>query len=401
MKLHIFFSLCLVLACTMSAAGQNAGQQPTQRSSGDCSPNISNTGGGTVTLQISGNACQGIDQAAVKQINAFLATYPQQQRRLNELLDMKDVELGEKLKEVADLTLKYQDSVKKLDALGRSEHGAQLLQMNSISDKDREAYSGAIQELEGVIARTGFEVSPEDLTLLGWYCLQVAQYDKAIAFFLDATRQNPSLGSAYLGLAYVWQAKGNGLLGSNDADHAKEALDKSAGFIKIAQQYDGLDAAALLQLGYTEKDLAQVYSQKGIAEKAAEADQNAARHFKMALGANPNDASAHNGLGNIYYDQGDLEGAIREYQTATTLKPTYTFAWYDMVLALRKKYGSEGQSRDQNAETIRALLKALFTLIQLTQEKDFQQLPEPNFQAAIELSKWATAEAVQYKGSGP
>jgi len=397
MKLLVFFSFCSLLACSLPATGQ----QPTQRSSGDCSPNISNSGGGTVTLQISGSACQGIDPAAVKQINAFLATYPQQQRRLNELLDMKDVELGEKLKEVADLTLKYQESVKKLDALGRSEHGAQLLQMNSISDKDREVYSGAIRELEGVIAKTGFEISPEDLTVLGWYCVQVAQYDKAIGFFLDATKQNPSLGSAYLGQAYAWQANGNGFLQSGDADHAKEALDKSAGFIKIAQQYDGLDAAAVLQLGYTEKDLAQVYSEKNLPEKAAEADQNAVRHFKMALGADPNDASAHNGLGNIYYDQGDLDWAIKEYQTATTLQPKYTFAWFDMVLALRKKYGSKGQSRDQNAETIRALIKALFTLLQLTQEKDVQQLPQPNFQAAIELSKWATAEAAQYKGSSP
>jgi tetratricopeptide (TPR) repeat protein len=393
MKLLVAFSFFSLLSFPLTAAGQ----QSTQRSSGDCSPNISNTGSGTVTLQILGNACQGIDPSFVKQINVFLATYPQQQRRLNELLDKKDVELGEKLKEVADLTVKYQESVKQLEALGRPEHMARLVQMNASSDKDRESLSGTIRELEAVIAKTNFQLSPENLARLGWYCAGIAQYQKAIAFFLDATKQNPSLGSAYLGLAYASQMRGNEFLQRNDPDHAKEELDKAAGYVKIAQQYDELDAASLVQLGYTEKDLAQVFSEKGLPEKASEADENAARHFKMALGANPNDAGAHNGLGNVYFDKGDLDNAIKECQTATTLQPQYTFAWFDLVLALRRKYGSVGQSKDQNLETLRALLTALQTLIQLTQQENVQRLPQPAVQTTLELAQWATAEAAKYK----
>ena len=386
-------------------ASPASAQTVDQKTSGTCSPNISNTGSGTVTVQIVGNACQTADLSVLKpflkQINDFLAVYPEQQRHLNKLLNMQDVELAEKVKQVADLTAQYQDSVRQLEALGRPEHMARLVQMNAISDKDRQSLSGTIQELEAVLAKTDFQLSPENLVRLGWYCVGIAQYQKATAFFLDATKQNPSLGSAYFGLAYASQMRGNELLQRNDPDHAKEELDKAAGYVKIAQQYDEFDAASLVQLGYTEKDLAQVYSDKGLRDKASEADNSAARHFRMALGANPKDAGAHNGLGNVYFDKGDLDSAIAEFQTATTLEPKYTFAWYDLVLALRRKYGSDGQSHDQNLETLRSLLTSLQTLVQLAQDENVQQLPQTAVQNTLQLAQWATAEAAKYKQPSP
>jgi len=395
------FLLALASLWLFAVAPPAPAQTVDQKTSGNCSPNISNTGGGTVTLQFSGNACQGIDPALVKQINSFLATYPQQQRRLNELLDVKDVQLSERVKQVADLTAKYEESVRQLEVLGRPEHMARLVQMNAISDKDRQSLSGTIQQLEAVLAKTNFQLSPENLVRLGWYCVGIAQYQKGIAFFLDATKQNPSLGSAYLGLAYASQMRGNELLQSNDPDHAKEELDKAAGYVKIAQQYDEFDLQSLIQLGYTEKDLAQVYSEKGMPDKASEADESAARHFRMALGANAKEAGAHNGLGNIYFDKGDLDSAIAEFRTAVTLEPQYTFAWYDFVLALRKKYGSEGQTKEQNIETLRTLLTSLQTLVELAQDENVQRLPQQAFQNTLQLAQWATAEAAKYKQPSP
>jgi tetratricopeptide (TPR) repeat protein len=393
MKFSALFSVLSLLAL----AGPSAAQKTAQTSSGNCSPNVSNAGAGNVTIQFVGSACQGIDQASVKRLNAFLATYPQEQRRLLELLNMKDIQLGDKVKEVAALTAKYEESSKQLESIGRPEHIAKLVQMNAVSAADRTALDGTIRELEGVIAKTGFELTPENLVRLGWYCTMIAEYEKAIAFFLDATKQNPSLGSAYFGLAYASQLRGNEFLQRGDPDHAKEALDKAEGYAKIARQYDEFDDAALVQLGYTEKDLAQVYSDKGMAEKASQADENAARHFKMVIGGNPQDAGAHNGLGNIYYDKGDIEGAIREYQTATSLADKYTFAWYDLVLVLQQKYATPGLSREESTETFRKLVSALKKVLELSQDPEAQKLPQPTLEKMLELAKWATAEAAKFK----
>ncbi|SRR5882672_4491646 len=68
----------IVLLSFLAVAESTAAQMPSQSSLGDCSPNVSNTGGGTVTIQFLGSACQGVDPTAIKKINEFLATYPAQ-----------------------------------------------------------------------------------------------------------------------------------------------------------------------------------------------------------------------------------------------------------------------------------------------------------------------------------
>jgi len=393
--MKLTFGICIF--SLLAVAQPASAQKPAQATSGNCSPNISNTGSGNVTLQFSGNACQGIDPAAVKKLNDFLATFPKQQSRLLELLDVKDADLKAKVNEVAELTVKYEESSKQLEALGRPEHMAKLIQMNAISAKDRAGLDGTIRELERVLSKTNFQLTPENLVRLGWYCTMVAQFDKAEALFLDATRQNPSLGPAYFGLAYVTQMQGHEYLQHGDPDKAKEALDKAEGYAKIAGQYDEFDSAALVQIGYTEKDLALAYSDKGMKEKAGTANQSAVRHFNMALGANPRDAGAHNGLGDICFENGDLDAAIREYQSATSIEQKYTFAWFDLVLALRQKYGSAGQSKEQNVETLRSFLTAVQKVLELSQDSEAQQLPQEALQKILELAQWGGAEAAKYK----
>jgi tetratricopeptide (TPR) repeat protein len=391
------FVIRILFLSLLEAAASAAAQNPAQSSTGGCSPNVNNTGSGPVTIQFIGTSCQGIDPLAVKKLNDFLATYPKQVNRLLELLDKKDADIDVKVKEIAELTLKYDDLSSQIEALGRPEHIARSFQMNAVSAKDREQMDSTIRELEAIVAKTHLQVTPENLVRLGWYCIGIAQYEKAAAFFLQAKDQNPSLGSIYLGLSSAYQLEGTEYLRRGEVDKAKEVFDKAEGYVKIARQYDEFETAALVQLGYTEKDLANAYAEKGMTDKSAAATESAARHFREAAAANPQDPGAHNGLGDMYAMQGHMDLAIGEYQSATTLEPTYTFAWFDLALALRKKYETPDLPREQKVQTFRELVGALEKVLKLTQDETAQRLPPEATKYVLDSVKWVTEEAKNVK----
>jgi len=108
-------STLLAGAAALSQAPKAVTPKVEQKSAGPCSPNIANVSG-NVTLEFRGG-CAGIDPRAVKQINEFLRDFPKTQRRLQELLDLKDQELAEKVKEIEEWTSKYRDLEKRLAAL--------------------------------------------------------------------------------------------------------------------------------------------------------------------------------------------------------------------------------------------------------------------------------------------
>jgi tetratricopeptide (TPR) repeat protein len=81
---------------------------------GACSPVISNVSG-SIVIRFSGTACAGMDPAAIQKLNEFLAAFPKTQRRLQELLDKKDVELSGALKEATEWAQRYRDLSRRLD----------------------------------------------------------------------------------------------------------------------------------------------------------------------------------------------------------------------------------------------------------------------------------------------
>lgn len=97
--------LALLLAALASAAGAQSIQQTT---SGWCSPTVADTKG---NVQIT---CNGIDPAALK--------------RLNELLDKKDLELSQKTAEAEDWSHKYQELQQQLARTAASGEAARQAQ---------------------------------------------------------------------------------------------------------------------------------------------------------------------------------------------------------------------------------------------------------------------------------
>jgi tetratricopeptide (TPR) repeat protein len=87
------------------------------------------------------------------------------------------------------------------------------------------------------------------------------------------------------------------------------------------------------QTGYALKDLAQMYLNQGRRKDALQAMGRAKEIFENVLKQDPDNASAHNGLGNIYYLQGEYEKAVGQYQEALGRAPDYAAAYNDMALA--------------------------------------------------------------------
>src|SRR6266850_3141250 len=114
---HLTAVLLLLPACYAAQPPGTTGRN-TQVSSGNCSPNIVGSGGGPVTVQFIGS-CNSIDPRLSRElkqsIQKFLAQFPKTIGNLNELLDKKNVELAEKVREVEDWTRKYRELSQRLE----------------------------------------------------------------------------------------------------------------------------------------------------------------------------------------------------------------------------------------------------------------------------------------------
>jgi tetratricopeptide (TPR) repeat protein len=276
----------------------------------------------------------------------------------------------------------------------QAKHISEVLNLSHAADVDREALKGVTRDAENLIGKAGLKITPENLVGLGILYLQQADFEKAIASFLEAAKENPSMGPAYAGLAIATQGQGNEYLQQNNYDQAQKTLEKAEQYAKIALQYYPDDSSMTIQLGYTEKDLAQYYSSQGNEARAKESLESAARLFRMGLGANPQDAGAHNGLGDVYSLQGDLDRAIAEHETAVKLEPSYTFAWYDLAINYYEKCIRE-QKPDQ--ETLRKLAGALMTVFELQTKPDVQHLPPTALEQAMKMKDFAVTEAARLK----
>ena len=181
----------------------------------------------------------------------------------------------------------------------------------------------------------------------------------------------------------------------SDYNHAQKALDKAEENAKVAWQYDPTDATLPIQIGFIEKDFAVKYSEEGSTARAGESTNKAEKLFKLGLGGNENDqASAHNGLGDVYLIRGDFDKAISEYRSATNIFPDYTFAWHDLVLALKGKYIQSGQN---DGETLKQALMALKRVFELQETPNVQHLPPQAFTQIKDTKDWALQEAAKFR----
>ena len=65
--------------------------------------------------------------------------------------------------------------------------------------------------------------------------------------------------------------------------------------------------------------------------------KKAISYYKKTIELRPNDAHAHNNMGNAYKEMGDFDKAIKCYDRAINSKPDYASAHYNLGIVYQKK----------------------------------------------------------------
>lgn len=128
--------------------------------------------------------------------------------------------------------------------------------------------------------------------------------------------------------------------------------------------------------------------------------EDAKKHFRMALVANPLDASAENGLGGIALHEGDYDEAIRRCSRATELNGRYLFAFHDLTLAYYQKIQSmKGQAQEEERNhLLLKMLKSYGKVLELDGQIDAGTLPPAARDALNHFGSWAMSEANRITG---
>ena len=136
------------------------------------------------------------------------------------------------------------------------------------------------------------------------------------------------------------QAKVVEMLEASKTDSARALTNKNLQAIDTALKSYPNDADFHALMGYTLKDIYQ--SSKGLLSlEQRKAYLNRARKsFEKALQLDPNNASAHNGMGNVLFFEGRFDEALKEHDTALQLMHgNYPAAEQDRRLVIAVKAG--------------------------------------------------------------
>jgi tetratricopeptide (TPR) repeat protein len=262
--------------------------------------------------------------------------------------------------------------------------------LNSVSDQEREMARSNLREIEDALNRSGMHLSPEQWSALGYAYLVADEMDKSKAALLEAVHENPSLVEANYLLACVNQLQASEFLVKGDLARTRELLKAAEEYAKAARHDNATDTGIGDQLGFVYKQLAQADLARNDQASANNELEKAKALFQMGLGVNPNDPGAHNGLGTVYFLQGNLEKGIQEQQTAVRIAPEYTYAWQDLALIFAEKYQRE---KPPSKATLAQLNAAIDKLFELEHTPGVVKLPPEHLQEMEKTREWARAQA--------
>ncbi len=184
------------------------------------------------------------------------------------------------------------------------------------------------------VAARGIPATPQALYRLGMVAAYRRDYDAALGYFRQATQANSEYSDAFEAIAWLQQSRAMDDIQARNYD---AAISRLADARTAATRTDPLDPEALALRGYIAKTLAQVAEARDDQADRQKYYQEAARLFEHVVQLEPNDASAHNGLGNVEHALGNLDGAIAAYSRAIELAPGYAAAHHDLALAFEAK----------------------------------------------------------------
>jgi len=217
-----------------------------------------------------------------------------------------------------------------------------------------ERVSRQLKELalaERKIAAQGVPTTPKAAYDLGMMAAYRRDYETALDYFRRATAADPAFAEAYKAISWLQQSR---------AMQDYKRREYEAALVKLDEAQEAVDAVAprdarsIALEGFIAKTLAQIDEAKGEMGQWAEHLAKAEQLFKEAISLDDQDASAFNGLGNVYHARGQLEEAIDKYKRAIALTPNYTAAFNDLALAYEDKM--EADEANANKWCERAVL---------------------------------------------
>lgn len=184
------------------------------------------------------------------------------------------------------------------------------------------------------VAGKGLPTSPQTTYRLGMIAAYSRKYNTALEYFRQSTQADPKYSDAFEAISWLQQSLAMDDLQSQNYTAARQKLDEAR---SAAERTDPLDTNALTQRGYIAKTLAQIAEATNDQANKQKYNQDAAKFFRHVVQLNPENAGAHNGLGNIEHAMGNIDAAITAYNRAIELMPAYTAAYHDLAIALENK----------------------------------------------------------------
>ncbi|PYV00575.1 MAG: sulfatase [Acidobacteria bacterium] len=231
------------------------------------------------------------------------------------------------------------------------------------------ALSGSMVEaaalLESVLAKA--PDLPDVWNFLGMTQQKSGQHEKAIVSFRQALKKDPLRVLAHFNLAASYFH----LKKLDEATRELEVVLKIASSSGSAMDQVAIPARELLGLIYIEKrdyerartEFAQLlkvaphafaahYNLGWQAAREGQIEQ-AVRHLRAAVEADPNSAEARNALGRLYLDQSNFRAAQAELSEAIRLNPAFAWAHFNLGLLF-----SQTGTKKQAADAFRKALEA-------------------------------------------
>lgn len=238
--------------------------------------------------------------------------------------------LGGQLAEIADVT-------------GKKFVGNALRVSATLID-DHASRAEMIASIVGELEQSGTSVTEDTLYDMAMMFMLTGKQELAEAALLEVHHRDGSRDEPLIALSQIYQLRAHEHIIGKNFGFAEEILEKSKGYIKVADDDANLDID--LQLAYGYKELGQAYMQASRASEAMEPLRIARKLFAGVLAVEPRNPSALNGMGSLCIVDRNYEEAITYIQSAIDRSPTYAAAWYDLAQASYALMRSKHQSGD-------------------------------------------------------
>ncbi|MDH3937842.1 MAG: tetratricopeptide repeat protein, partial [candidate division Zixibacteria bacterium] len=182
--------------------------------------------------------------------------------------------------------------------------------------------------------------------------------------------------------AYNYYTRGRHLWNKRTESDIRKAIE----YFEMAIEFDSNYALAHSGLADAWSTLREYIYVTGTVTKT-EALSNARAAAEIAIGLDEGLAETHASMGNILWDENDLEGAEKEYSRAIELNPGYAWAhlWYSGLLGAMARYPEQIQEEDIAFELNPMAIPLLESRVRRKVQSSEWQEAEELYQRLIEI----------------